>query len=159
MTLKNFLSLIPILIFSETADSQMPDPFKADFTAPSGINGMNLLWNDEFNNTGKPDSTNWRYESGFVRNQELQWYQPENVNCANGVLVIEGTREKLPNPNYASASSNWKTNREFAEYTSASIQTKGLRQFKFGRFEIRARIDTAYGSWPAIWTLGVSKGC
>ena len=82
----------------------------------------------------------------------------ENANCANGVLIIEGKREKLKNPNYTAGSTNWKTNREFAEYTSASIQTRGLRQFQFGRFEIRARIDTACGSWPAIWTLGISKG-
>ena len=74
-----------------------------------------------------------------------------------GYLLIEGKKEKLKNPNYTSGSTNWKTSREFAEYTSASIQTRGLRQFQFGRFEIRARIDTACGSWPAIWTLGISK--
>jgi hypothetical protein len=45
---------------------------------------MKLVWNDEFNNAGKPDNLSWRYETGFVRNQELQWYQEENANCANG---------------------------------------------------------------------------
>jgi beta-glucanase (GH16 family) len=158
MTLKTLLSLITIFMFSETVYSQSSDPYKPDFSAPPGIQGMKLTWNDEFNGTGKPDSTSWRYETGFVRNQELQWYQPENANCANGVLFIEGKREKLKNSNYSSGSTNWKTYREFAEYTSASIQTRGLRQFQFGRFEIRAKIDTACGSWPAIWTLGISKG-
>ena len=126
MTFKNLLSLIAIFIFSETAYSQSSDPYKADFSAPPGIQGMKLVWNDEFNNTGKPDSANWIYEKGFVRNQELQWYQQENANCADGLLIIEGRREKLKNPNYTAGSTNWKTNREFAEYTSASIQTKRI---------------------------------
>ncbi|MEP6626762.1 MAG: hypothetical protein ABJA32_02215, partial [Ginsengibacter sp.] len=40
--------------------------------------GYQLVWSDEFNNNGRPDSTKWNYEHGFVRNHELQWYQPEN---------------------------------------------------------------------------------
>ena len=118
---------------------------------------MKLIWNDEFNNTGKPDTAIWRYEKGFVRNQELQWYQEDNANCSRGVLLIEGRREKVKNPAYIAGSTNWKSGREFAEYTSSSIQTRGMKQFQFGRFEIRARIDTSCGSWPAIWTLGISK--
>ena len=34
-----------------------------------------LVWCDEFEKTGSPDSANWRYENGFVRNEEWQWYQ------------------------------------------------------------------------------------
>jgi beta-glucanase (GH16 family) len=118
---------------------------------------MSLVWNDEFNISGKPDTSVWRYEKGFVRNQELQWYQSENANCQNGLLIIEGRRENFKNPAYVPGSTNWKTNREYVEYSSSSIQTRGKKQFQFGRFEIRARIDTACGSWPAIWTLGITK--
>jgi len=153
----NTYTILLIAGLSHNLHSQTADPFKADFTAPSKITGMTLVWNDEFNIAGKPDTSSWRYEKGFVRNQELQWYQDANANCRNGLLVIEGKREKIRNPAYSSGSTNWKTEREFAEYTSASIQTRGLRQFQFGRFEIRARIDTACGSWPAIWTLGISR--
>jgi len=71
------------------------------------------------------------------------------------VLLIEGRRVNLKNPNYAPGSSDWKRNREYIQYTSSSIQTRGSRQWQFGRFEIRARIDTAKGAWPAIWTLGI----
>ncbi|MFP4367253.1 MAG: family 16 glycosylhydrolase, partial [Bacteroidales bacterium] len=42
-------------------------------------------------------------------------------------------------------------------YTSSSINTRGLHEWQFGRFEIRARIDTVTGYWPAIWTLGVER--
>jgi beta-glucanase (GH16 family) len=134
--------------------SQSSDPFKPDFSKPNQIPGLKLVWNDEFNAVGKPDSSNWRYERGFVRNKELQWYQSDNAYCKDGLLIIEGRREKVKNPEYKENSGDWKQSREYAEYTSASMQTRGKQQWLFGRFEIRARIDTTKGAWPAIWTLG-----
>ena len=157
MRLATSLLLTCFLFFENVLIAQNPNPLNPDFTPPKTISGMKLIWNDEFNNTGKPDTAIWRYEKGFVRNQELQWYQEDNANCSRGVLLIEGRREKVKNPAYVAGSTNWKAGREFAEYTSSSIQTSGRKQFQFGRFEIRARIDTSCGSWPAIWTLGISK--
>jgi beta-glucanase (GH16 family) len=151
------LLLLLLIILSGKICAQQTDPFHPDFKNPKEIKGMKLVWNDEFNNTGKPDSTSWIYENGFVRNEELQWYQSDNAICTNGLLTIEGRKEKVKNTNYISGSKKWQTGREYAEYTSASIQTRGHRQWQFGRFEIRARIDTACGAWPAIWTLGVSR--
>jgi beta-glucanase (GH16 family) len=150
-------TLIFLFQFS-LAGSQGSDPYSPDKSGPAEAKGMKLVWHDEFNNTGKPDPASWKYETGFVRNNELQCYQAENANCREGVLLIEGKREKVPNPGYVEGSTDWRKNRQFAEYTSACIYSKGLREFKFGRFEIRARIDTALGAWPAIWTLGVSGG-
>jgi beta-glucanase (GH16 family) len=157
MTAKISNILFLLLLFTTSVTAQKRDPYSPDFKKPENFRGMKLVWSDEFNNTGKPDSSSWKYEKGFVRNQELQWYQEENANCSNGVLTIEGRREHIKNPNYVPASNNWKSNREFAEYSSSSIQTRGHRQWQFGRFEIRARIDTACGAWPAIWTLGISR--
>ena len=151
------LFFLLILIFLGKIYAQQVDPFRPDFKNPGEIKGMKLVWNDEFNNQGKPDPSNWIYENGFVRNQEFQWYQPDNANCANGLLTIEGRKEKVKNPDFIAGNTNWETSREYADYSSSSIQTRGLRQWQFGRFEIRARIDTACGAWPAIWTLGISK--
>lgn len=137
--------------------AQKSNGFEPDYSKPKAIKGMKLIWNDEFNTDGKPNPNYWRYEKGFVRNQELQWYQPDNAICTNGVLLIEGRKESIKNPNYVADSKDWRTNREYAEYTSTSIQTRGLKQWKFGRVEVRAKIDTSMGSWPAIWTLGVDK--
>jgi beta-glucanase (GH16 family) len=137
---------------------QKGDPYKPDFSNPPGREGMTLVWNEEFNEEVKPHPSSWRYEIGFVRNQELQWYQPNNAKITEGVLIIEGKREKIRNPYYVAGSTDWKTSRQYAEYTSSSIQTRGLHQWQFGRFEIRARIDTSCGSWPAIWTLGLDGG-
>ena len=114
-----------------------------------------LVWSDEFDKDGPPDPCNWTYERGFVRNQELQWYQPENARCENGLLIIEGRRERKQNPRYNPESNDWKANREFAEYTSASMTTRRLHSWMYGRFEMRGRIDTRDGLWPAFWSLGI----
>jgi beta-glucanase (GH16 family) len=114
-----------------------------------------LVWSDEFNEDGRPDPNNWTYENGFIRNEELQWYQPDNARCENGLLIIEGRRERKKNPNYRPDSDNWKENRKYAEYTSASMTTRRLHSWMYGRFEMRGRIDTRAGLWPAFWSLGV----
>lgn len=114
-----------------------------------------LVWADEFNVDGPPDPRNWTFESGFVRNEEAQWYQPQNAACRDGLLVIEARRERVQNPGYVQGSGEWRTNRAFAEYTSSSLTTRGLHAWRYGRFEMRGRIDTRPGMWPAFWTLGV----
>jgi beta-glucanase (GH16 family) len=116
--------------------------------------GYALVWADEFNDDGPPDPRNWTYERGFVRNQEQQWYQADNAVVKDGLLVIEARREARPNPQFEAGSTDWRRNRPVSEYTSSSISTRGLHSFKYGRFEMRARIDIRYGMWPAFWTLG-----
>ena len=89
-----------------------------------------------------------------MRNEELQWYQEKNASVSNGCLIIEGKKEKVVNPNYQAGSEDWKTNRNVAEYTSSSLTTQHSHVFNYGRFEVRAKLPSAEGSWPAIWTLG-----
>lgn len=129
---------------------------KSTASLPEAPEGYELVWNDEFDNEGAPDPASWIYEHGFVRNQELQWYQPENVVCKDGKLVITGKKERVKNDKYDPAATSWQLNREYAGYTSSAIETRGKREFLYGRFEICAKIPTASGSWPAIWTLGNS---
>ncbi|ERM84657.1 hypothetical protein P872_23385 [Rhodonellum psychrophilum GCM71 = DSM 17998] len=116
-----------------------------------------LIWSDEFDNGNKPDSSNWSYEIGFVRNNELQYYQEDNAAVQQGLLIIEGRREKATNQKFDPNSQDWRRNSEFSQYTSSSINTRGKMEFQYGIVEVRAKIDTAMGMWPAIWTLGVSK--
>jgi beta-glucanase (GH16 family) len=117
-----------------------------------------LVWHDEFNQNGRPNPANWTYEHGFVRNHELQWYQPENAYCTNGLLIIEARREHPLNPGYPPSDPSSHASRETADYTSASLTTRGLHAFTYGKFEMRARIDTRLGSWPAFWALGATPG-
>jgi len=120
-------------------------------------NAYKLIWSDEFDKNGSPDTLNWRYEKGFVRNEELQWYQPENARCENGLLIIEAKREEKPNPMYAEGSTDWRRNRQTIQYTSSCLITREKKTWLYGRFEMRAKIDISPGMWPAWWTLGIEK--
>lgn len=114
-----------------------------------------LLWSDEFDTEGELTPSIWNFEQGYIRNEEVQWYQPDNAYCKDGYLVIEARKEqKRKNPDYVSGSRYWRKNREFIEYTSSSVTTAGKKEFLYGRIEVRARIPVAKGAWPAIWTLG-----
>lgn len=132
-------------------------PFQYLHSQPNSVNEpeYKLVWSDEFNHDGRPNPKNWTYEEGFVRNEELQWYDKNNAIVQNGNLVITAKKVHRPNPNYKEGSSNWIQNRKTVKYSSACLITKGLHQWKYGRFEVRARIPTAQGMWPAIWFLGV----
>ena len=101
-----------------------------------------LVWSDEFNYPGLPDSTKWSYETGGHGwgNNELQYYtakRPENARVENGHLVIEARKENFEEKNY----------------TSARLISKGKGDWKYGRIEVRARIPKGIGTWPAIWML------
>ena len=128
-------------------------------TAVTQYDGMSLVWHDEFDIDGRP-GPDWSYEKGFVRNQEHQWYQEDNCFVEGGALVIEARQETVPNPDYSPEASprDWKRSREYAGYTSGSINTRRSFTFKYGKLEVRAKISTEKGSWPAIWLLGNQWG-
>ena len=113
-----------------------------------------LVWSEEFDRAGRLDSTIWNYEQGFVRNHEDQWYQAENAWQEDGLLIIEARKEHRDNPTYRPGGRHWGQQRPSIDYTSACLKTNGKYQFLYGRLEVCARIPTAGGSWPAIWTLG-----
>ncbi len=152
MNIKHSLyQVLSLLVLATPASAHNQDPktiYKKD--------GYKLIWADEFNENGKPNASSWRYEQGFVRNQEQQWYQSENAWCENGMLIIEGRKETKPNPRYNKEAKDWKNSRENITYTSASINTRGLHSWQYGRFVMRGKIDVSAGLWPAWWTLGVA---
>lgn len=115
-----------------------------------------LIWSDEFNYAGLPDSTKWGYEEGFIRNQEPQYYtvrRLENCRVENGMLVIESIKEQYPNPAFRTGSDQ----PAVAEYTSASINTLGKFGWQYGRIEVRAKVPGGAGIWPAIWMMGENR--
>lgn len=118
--------------------------------------GWRLVWSDEFNTDGPLDTTIWNYESGFTRNHEAQWYQPENAYCRDGKLIIEGRKEAKgrKNPWFDGSSDDWRKNREYIGYTSSSVTTRKKMDFRYGRLEVKAKIPVAGGAWPAIWLHG-----
>lgn len=152
--MKTSLLFITMALLTVQAEAQ-PNPYKPDSGKAAKYKGMKLMFCEEFNYTGKPDSTIWNYEKGFARNQELQWYQSDNANVSDGRLIIEAQRSNFDNPLYQPDSKHWRHSRRKVDYTSSSITTMNKKSWKFGRFEVRARIDTTLGAWPAIWLLGV----
>lgn len=107
-----------------------------------------LVWSDEFNVNGLPDSQKWNYEQGYIRNKELQYYtaaRKENAMVNGGFLTITATNDSL------------KVDGKVYPITSASLTTNGKKDWTYGRFEVRARIPSSLGTWPAIWMLGTDK--
>jgi len=121
---------------SSVAAPQAPGP-----TPPSGT--WTLVFSDEFDTPGALDAGKWGYELGYIRNNEKQYYtsRPENVRVEGGNLVIEARKEPY----------------EGFGYTSASVNTEGRFEFQYGRAEVRAKLPSGVGMWPAIWTLGVNR--
>jgi beta-glucanase (GH16 family) len=101
-----------------------------------------LVWSDEFKEAGLPDPAKWGYDVGGHGwgNKELQYYterRKENARVEDGRLIIEARRD------------GW----EGHEYTSARLVSKGKGDWTYGRFEVRAKLPTGRGTWPAIWML------
>lgn len=94
---RNFVIFVLFNFILYPVFAQLIDPHKPDFNSPKLIPNMSLVWNDEFNINGKPNTLHWKYEKGFVRNKELQWYQPANAKCKKGLLIIKAKRQKLKN--------------------------------------------------------------
>lgn len=122
-----------------------------------------LTWSDEFERSGLPDFRKWTFEEGFVRNRELQYYtkaRKENARVEKGMLVIEARKERFVNPRHDASrpDKDWQRSREHAEYTSASVTTRSKASWTHGRIEVRAKLPTGKGMWPAIWTLGDDIG-
>jgi beta-glucanase (GH16 family) len=142
--LKLFFPILVIILNLSFAKGQNPSAYK-------------LVWADEFSKNGIPDPSNWTYEKGFVRNNEYQWYQPENARVENGKLIIEAKRVAQVNPAYIAGNRDWRKNRDSIHYTSGCLITKGLHSWQYGRFIMRGRIDISNGMWPTWWTLGLYK--
>lgn len=101
-----------------------------------------LVWSDEFDYTGLPDSSKWGYDVGGHGwgNNELQYYtenRSDNARVENGTLIIETRKENFQGKNY----------------TSARLVSRGKGDWLYGRFEIRAKLPAGRGTWPAIWML------
>lgn len=103
-----------------------------------------MVWADEFNYTGLPDAKKWNYDtvgnSYGWGNNEKQWYTVANKNNAfvnNGTLKITARKEPTGNK----------------DYSSARLTTKNKGDWKYGKIEVRAKLPTGNGTWPAIWML------
>jgi len=126
---------------SSTVDQSTP-PFTPP-PPPPPPGPYQMVWSDEFDYTGLPDSTKWNYDVGGNGwgNHELEYYtskRTENARVENGNLIIEARKESWQGMNY----------------TSARLLTKGKMSWQYGKIETRAKLPRGRGTWPAIWMLG-----
>lgn len=117
--------------------------FCSAFTLQANAQCNVLVWSDEFEGTGAPNSAFWSYDlgAGGWGNNEVQTYTSSltNVRQENGKLIIDAIK----------SGGNW---------TSARIKTQGKKTFTYGKIEFRAKLPTGVGTWPALWMLGQNIG-
>ncbi|MBB6459076.1 glycoside hydrolase family 16 protein [Flammeovirga kamogawensis] len=109
-----------------------------------------LVWSDEFNTDGMPDTTKWSYDVEGNKwqwgNNELQAYtanRSQNVKITNGVLEITAIKEKYNDP----------ISTKTFDYTSTRLVSQNKGDWLYGKFVIRAKLPSGRGTWPAIWML------
>lgn len=124
----------PVLAWYHIFTTSPPDPgFDTIYN--------DLVFEDNFDSNGAPDPATWTYDLGNGvngwGNNEVQNYtnNPENVRVEDGLLKITAIRNG-------------------SNVTSARIKSEGLYEFTYGRVEVRAKLPTGGGTWPAIWLLG-----
>ena len=113
------------------------------------------VWGDEFNDStiyqaGKInviDGTKWFHQTKLPNgrswyNSEVQHYTDETANSyvSDGTLKIVAKRETYTDKG------------QTKEFTSARLNSKFA--FTYGKVEVRAKLPTGSGTWPAIWMLG-----
>ncbi|GAA0835156.1 hypothetical protein GCM10008915_20990 [Bifidobacterium pullorum subsp. gallinarum] len=119
------------------------------------IDGMNLIWQDEFSGTSL-DMSKWNYEQGYYLNDdpntwgwgnaELQHYtdSAQNVFVQDGKLNIRALNDPKSFPQDPN---------RYAQYSSGKINTKNHFTLTYGRVDFRAKLPIGNGIWPALWML------
>lgn len=130
----------------------VPDPlieYDKGYKSPKSYDGYRLVWEDDF--IGEVlDGSSWTFQKGTGSeyglygwgNNELQYYRTENTRLENGYLKITAKKENFHDQSY----------------TSSRLYTIGKKSFQYGRFDIRAKLPTTQGMWPALWMLGENIG-
>lgn len=123
------------------------DDFQYEGNLPAPPAFDQLVWADEFEVDGPLDNSKWHPQTLFPNgaswfNGELQHYtdRPDNAYVENGILKIVAKRENYTNQGIRK------------DFTSARLNSKFA--FRYGKVEVRAKLPTGPGTWPAIWMLG-----
>jgi beta-glucanase (GH16 family) len=138
-----YLSFFIIFIFLSCGDKEN-NPINGNENQIPEPEGWKLVWNDEFDDS-LMNSQKWEHEVNAQGggNNELQYYtsRTENSFIENGTLIIQALKETYTGPEGT------------RNYTSARLRTKNKGDWKYGRFDIKAKLPYGKGVWPAIWML------
>jgi beta-glucanase (GH16 family) len=111
----------------------------------TSIDDWRLVWSDEFDGTSI-DTSKWTHEVDCLGggNNEQQCYTDSSENS----FVTDGMLNIVAKPAEAGA---------VKPYTSARMVTKNKGDWTYGRFEMRAKMPSGQGSWPAFWMLSTDE--
>lgn len=130
-----------VLLFSQCSNQQNSN---TSGTASANFDEWTLVWSDEFETDGIPDTGKWNFDTRGNEygwgNNEKQWYtvaDPDNAFISDGILTITAIKEPTSGK----------------EYSSARLTTQGKGNWLFGKVEVRAKVPTGRGTWPAIWMM------
>ncbi|TMP40221.1 hypothetical protein CWB96_17340 [Pseudoalteromonas citrea] len=118
--------------------------FTVTVALASNAKAWTMTWSDEFNGTSL-DSQHWQVETGDGSqygligwgNNELQWYQEENITVADGKLIITAQEQQTNNYNY----------------TSGRMKSEAKVDVTYGRIEASVKAPYGQGLWSAFWML------
>lgn len=134
------IAIAGVLLFFNISTVDASETENSEIEIPEGC--TRLVFADEFEVNGAPDSTKWTPEIGYVRNGELQYYTDgKNAWCENSILHIQARADSTV------------IDGKMCPVSSASLTTKGLKGWKYGYVEVRAQLPSFRGSWPAIWMM------
>lgn len=133
--MRNKLQILLLLIFFTSSYSQVDVVY------------TNLVWSDEFDTNGAVNSAKWHHQTqlpagGSWYNGEVQHYTDQLTNSSVNAGFLNIVAKKEPYTNQGVTK----------QYTSARLNSKFA--FLYGRVDIRAKIPTNQGTWPALWLLG-----
>ena len=97
--------------------------------------GRKLVFSCDFTKLHHLSATDWKFDDGPVYNNEQEKYvsgEGANAQISKGGLTIVATKAK-------------------GKVLSARIQS--VKAWKYGYFEISAKVPPGRGTWPAIWML------
>lgn len=135
--MKVFTKILSIIILSSAINC-----FAQKENISSNLADYKMVWADEFDYTGLPDSSKWNYDVAapcWVNNEAQAYFanRLENSRVENGHLIIEARKD----------------NHQNYPYSSARLITKGKGDWTYGRIEVKAKLPFGRGTWPAIWML------
>lgn len=131
---------------SETGQPNSPPKNQVEESEVPQYEGYSLLWHDEFNGSSL-NADIWSIEQrrpGWTNN-ELQEYTTsgDNVFIRDGRLVLKAVKTQKGGKDY---------------YTSGKVNSRGKKDFLYGKVVVSAKVSEGQGLWPAIWMMPTNEG-
>ena len=103
-----------------------------------------LAWSDEFDGNALDETVWTRCRRGRAAWSDTMSDDPRLLRVENGILHLRGIV-------------NDRRDDDPADYLTTGITSKGNRECRYGKVQIRARFKSAQGAWPALWMVASQR--